>query len=212
MTRFKVHMRILAIWISETILGSVITVAILNATLSGVVILQEEFETYFFCIFLFMFVLNPEHYGELDRRSPWKQEKLMEDKVIVQERGWPGHFICGDKCIYHRNTLLSYHNINIVISTVGNMKGVLTHKTEPIGADRYYETMCFLGRLQGSYVEADVSKQLLLPLTWSIDNVSESTDMIADNMHNNAIMFFREHIKDENFEEKFLIRNEQYED
>ncbi len=39
MTRFKVHMRILAIWISETILGSVITVAILNATLSGVVIL-----------------------------------------------------------------------------------------------------------------------------------------------------------------------------
>jgi hypothetical protein len=70
----------------------------------------------------------------------------MPSIVTRTERGWGGHFICADRCLFRRNTLL--HNTDtgakIVISTVGLMKGP-DGGIEAIGWERYYETMAFAG-------------------------------------------------------------------
>ena len=103
------------------------------------------------------------------------------------ERGWGGHFICADRCLFRRNTLLELGDVAIVVSTVGAMKSLDrdSKKPETIGAfNRYYETMAFHAHKDGAYTEADVFRSISFDSPWSIDRwEDEDIDMQADAMH-----------------------------
>lgn len=103
------------------------------------------------------------------------------------ERGWAGHFICGDSCLFRRNTLIESGEDRIVVSTVGAYRS--KEQIEPIGAGgRYYETMAFKAKQEGPYFEADVSDQLSFESEWAIcaespDGLPDDVDNRADQMH-----------------------------
>jgi hypothetical protein len=97
---------------------------------------------------------------------------MKEPKITY--RGWPGHFICSDGCVFHLNTLIEYKKIKIVVSTVGLLK--LEHdsiKYEEIGFNRYFETMCFHANKYGKFIDADVSKDITeqIKTNWCYDKV-----------------------------------------
>ena len=70
--------------------------------------------------------------------------------VTRTEQGWPGHFVCADKCLFRRNTLLQIGEARVIVSTVGDMRN---HRNEitSIGSDLYYETMVFAAEFQDGY-------------------------------------------------------------
>lgn len=100
--------------------------------------------------------------------------------VIRQERGWAGHFICANTCKFRRNTLLTYNDIKIVVSTVGLMQ--IDDKYETIGAGRHFETMAFHSdKSDTRYNDADVSKQIYFDSDWAIAEID--ADDKANEMH-----------------------------
>lgn len=104
--------------------------------------------------------------------------------VIRSERGWAGHFICADRCKFRRNTLLTYNDIKIVVSTVGLMQ--IDNKYETIGADRHFETMAFHSdKSDTRYNDADVSKQIHFDSDWAIAEID--ADDKANEMHEKVI-------------------------
>ena len=64
---------------------------------------------------------------------------MIVNEVNVTERGWPGHFILSDRCLFRRNTLLEYKDKKWVVSTVGNYIN-RENKLDTIGHRRWYET------------------------------------------------------------------------
>jgi hypothetical protein len=108
--------------------------------------------------------------------------------VIRTERGWAGHFICGHKCLFRRNTLLTYNNIKIVVSSVGLMlMDYKERKFETIGHNRHYETMAFHSdKTDTRYNDADVSKQIEFESDWCIEE--KDADDRANEMHEKAVL------------------------
>lgn len=92
--------------------------------------------------------------------------------VKITERGWAGHFICAHYCLFRRNTLIEYANKKIVVSTVGRMiirnPDTGESEIETIGLNRWYETMAFVGKNEGGYIDADVSKPVVFESEWGI--------------------------------------------
>jgi hypothetical protein len=110
----------------------------------------------------------------------------MENKVVLKERGWAGHFICGRWCQYHRNTLLTLGNKNVVVSTVGqyapyNKNGVI----EDIGYHRFYETMAFRAEMDRGYMEMVSGTEISFESPWGIDHPDD--DNAADTMHEEVV-------------------------
>lgn len=134
----------------------------------------------------------------------------MKDKVIITERGWPGHFICAYDCLFRRNTLITYNNIKWVVSTVGakryspvippELRG--DDLVEQIGYNRYYETMAFESKYD-EYDDADVTKEISFNSEWGL--FAESWDKLlkkyplpdatANEMHNKIVEELCEKIK-----------------
>ncbi len=109
----------------------------------------------------------------------------------ITERGWPGHFISGSKCVFNRNTLLEFtHSEPLIISTVGNLRDGNSTLSE-IGLDRYYETMIFYTTEEDGYIEADVSKQVFIDKKWSINredyDSTNNIDDMAQKMHEDNV-------------------------
>jgi len=125
-------------------------------------------------------------------------------KVKITERGWAGHFICADRCQFRRNTLISYGNKRIVVSTVGMMKDLHDEgrKFDTIGAGgRYYETMAFKASLQGPYWDVDVSEQINFDSEWSIcansvKSLPFDSDNKANDMHDAVVRELSKKIKE----------------
>lgn len=112
----------------------------------------------------------------------------MNEKVTRVERGWAGHFICSERCLFRRNTLLSYKELKIVISTVGLMltpDTVRSYKRfETIGSNRYFETMAFHA-LNDKYNDADVTKDINFDSDWCIAEID--AELQANEMHEKVV-------------------------
>ena len=113
----------------------------------------------------------------------------MKNKAVKRtERGWAGHFICADRCLFRRNTLLECGDVGIVVSTVGLMldyhhKGFPnTHKFAEVGYMRNYETMAFHADPKDTrYHDIDVNRQISFESPWSIAELD--ADDKANDMH-----------------------------
>jgi hypothetical protein len=112
-------------------------------------------------------------------------------KVIITERGWPGHFCASSSCQFRRNTLIEYGDKRIVVSTVGNYiprtTGEIKKIDREIGLDRTYETMAFWARYEKPYWEADVSKEVDFESDWAIGELEFDTDKKANDMHERVV-------------------------
>jgi hypothetical protein len=121
-------------------------------------------------------------------------------KVTTEERGWAGHFCLADRCNFRRNTLVSYGDKRIVVSTVGFcvLDPNKSTKAEEIGVDRFYETMMFVARLDMEiYWDADVSRQINAPsgVPWSLGEQERDSDKKANEMHEQNVQWVVENIK-----------------
>lgn len=105
-------------------------------------------------------------------------------KVKRTERGWAGHFICADRCLFRRNTLLELGRKRIVVSTVGGMRGSSDGKIDSIGYNRYYETMAFTAMKKGPYWEIDVSKRRTFDCEWAI--CADEAGLLPEGVDNDA--------------------------
>jgi hypothetical protein len=114
----------------------------------------------------------------------------MNIKII--ERGWAGHFISANSCKFRRNTLIDNGKIKIVVSTVGNMW--INEKLEPIGMDRYYETMAFYSdKKDKKYHDADVTKIVRFDSSWSISYIDGDNE--ANEMHDRVVIEIKDKIQ-----------------
>lgn len=106
-------------------------------------------------------------------------------EVKRTERGWAGHFCCSYRCEYHRNTLLEYNGVKVVVSTVGRLrKDMISRTYEELGYKRYFETMAFMAR-ENKYNDADVERELLFDAKWSLP--SPDMELEADAMHEDVV-------------------------
>ena len=110
---------------------------------------------------------------------------MSKELVKRTERGWAGHFCCADRCMFRRNTLLTYNGVEVVVSTVGLMMDIHSPKGlkfEKVGSDRYFETMVFYANpLDIRFHDPDVSQQIYFDSPWCIDEID--ADDRANDMH-----------------------------
>lgn len=115
------------------------------------------------------------------------------------ERGWAGHFICGVDCNWRRNTLVEDENgRGIVISSVGALPLLDRNRHRigfvSIGFNRYYETMMFVAKREGIFIEADVGKQRSANnLKWYVsEEPNGKTDLEAEEIHERHVKYVME--------------------
>ena len=108
-------------------------------------------------------------------------------EVKITERGWAGHFCCSYRCEYHRNTLLEYNGMKVVVSTVGRLrKDMISGTYEDLGYKRYFETMAFMAKEDDKYNDADVEREIQFDAKWSLP--SPDMELEADAMHEDVVM------------------------
>jgi hypothetical protein len=123
------------------------------------------------------------------------KEDFDVDNVKITERGWAGHFCCSDQCRFRRNTLIEYGGKKWIVSTVGNHRHPQTKELMTIGADRWYETMAFEACDKLGYIDADISKPLVIESECGLYAATEEelykkyplADNAANEMHENVV-------------------------
>lgn len=130
---------------------------------------------------------------------------MIINKVNITERGWAGHFICSDRCLFRRNTLLEYKDRKWVISTVGAFRNH-ENKINSIGYHRWYETMAFKAKEEKGYIEADIEKEIYFDSECGIwgdsweevcKNCNGTPDNVANNMHDIIVNELIDKIKEQ---------------
>lgn len=117
------------------------------------------------------------------------------EKLKITERGWPGHFIAAESCLFRRNTLIEYGRYKVIVSTVGEYINPLTRKMDAIGHERWYETMAFVGGEYNGYIDADAGKAVKFTsecgmYARDIDELALKyglVDNAANRMHDNVV-------------------------
>lgn len=117
-------------------------------------------------------------------------------KIKLIERGWAGHFICGHRCLFRRNTLIEFGDRRIVVSTVGLMQDWKDeNKIDTIGHERYYETMAFNAKWEEPYWEANVQEEVEFESPWSLNEKEHESDIKAQKMHELVVAELKGKIK-----------------
>ena len=117
-------------------------------------------------------------------------------EVKRTERGWAGHFCCSYRCEYHRNTLLEYNGVKVVVSTVGRLrKDMFSDTYEDLGYKRYFETMAFMAKEDDKYNDADVEREIQFDAKWSLP--SPDMELEADAMHEDVVMELSKRLVDD---------------
>lgn len=124
-------------------------------------------------------------------------------EVKRTERGWAGHYICSNYCRFRRNTLLEYGDKKWIVSTVGGY--VYDGEINPIGCNRWYETMVFKAKEKNGYLEADVERMVPFESKWGIfgedwqevlATYGKDIDDKANDMHEKVVEELMEKIKE----------------
>ena len=123
--------------------------------------------------------------GKDQNKALNKTDVSSSSGVIRTERGWAGHFICANRCRFRRNTLLTYNDIKIVVSSVGLME--IDGKFETVGVGRHFETMAFHSDPTDTrYYDANVSKQVYFDSELAI--AEPDADDKANEMHEAVVL------------------------
>ena len=131
---------------------------------------------------------------------------MIVNEVNVTERGWAGHFILADRCIFRRNTLLEYKSRKWVVSTVGAFRNY-KNKIDSIGHRRWYETMAFEASEKNGYIDANVEKEISFDSECGIwgdswqevcENCNGTPDNAANDMHDKVVSELIDKIKEQN--------------
>lgn len=129
---------------------------------------------------------------------------MIINEVKVTEQGWAGHFICSDRCLFRRNTLLEYNDKKWVVSTVGAFRN-RENKMDSIGHRRWYETLAFEAVEASGYIEADIMKEIYFDSEWGIwgdsweevcNNCHDTPDNVANDMHDRVVSELIDKIKE----------------
>ena len=130
---------------------------------------------------------------------------MIINEVNVIERGWAGHFILADRCLFRRNTLLEYKDKKWIVSTVGAYRNH-ENKMDSIGYHRWYETMAFEAKEEKGYIDANFEKEIPFDSKWCIwggdswEEVCEDCDGTPDNaandMHDKVVSELIDKIKE----------------
>lgn len=115
-------------------------------------------------------------------------QKLKTNMVKRTERGWAGHYICADQCMFKRHTLLEFKGINIIVSTVGQQFRTNNHKPVMVGSGRFYETLVFKAKYSDSTPKmliANVNEQIEFDSNWMIENPHKHLE--ANQMHEDVV-------------------------
>ena len=108
-------------------------------------------------------------------------------EVKRTERGWAGHFCCSYRCEYHKNTLLEYNGMKVVVSTIGRLRDdMISHTYKELGYGRYFETMAFIAKEDDKYNDADVTKQVSFDAKWCLP--SPYMELEAEAMHEDVVI------------------------
>lgn len=130
---------------------------------------------------------------------------MIINEVKVTERGWIGHFMCFDRCLFRRNTLLEYNDKKWVVLTTGAYRN-RENKMDSIGHRRWYETLAFEAIEEGGYIEADDEKKISFNSDWGIwgdsweevlENCNGTPDNAANDMHDKVVSELIEKIKEQ---------------
>jgi len=108
------------------------------------------------------------------------------------ERGWAGHYILANRCLFRRNTLLQYAGLSVVVSTVGlqvrreslidpGVEASPEEHFETVGSGRYFETQAFHAMEGDRWLDADVCQPISLNSPHTISEID--ADDRANNMH-----------------------------
>lgn len=129
---------------------------------------------------------------------------MIINEVNVTERGWAGHFILADRCLFRRNTLLEYKDKKWVVSTVGAYR-TLEDKIDNIGHRKWYETIAFNAYEKNGYIDANVRNEVSFNSDWGIwgdsweevlENCNGTPDNVANDMHDKVVSELIDKIKE----------------
>jgi len=135
------------------------------------------------------------------------------NEVKRSERGWAGHSICSERCLFRRNTLLEFEHVKIVVSTVGLIKDIRSRQNEgdamkfdTFGIDRYFETRAFHSDSNDTrYNDPDISSPVDFESQWSINEID--ADDKANVMHNTVVEEISERMQKGEFFTNATVHN-----